>query len=187
MILKKSRLQIGQRIELVIKRIHNNFDIQFDLEYFAFSQIRSNLMFLVCMQRSHLYSLRPHARHIIHRRDKDSCAMTYIGHLPSPPRFPSAIAIADINDAARDYNVVYCGAFRSTRLHATYRGKSPMIVSRLGCSTRTNARAFQPQRVLILHNARFLPSRSFERWHRECAKKQNRTTRRRKIKSSFSQ
>lgn len=89
----------------------------------------------------------------------------------SPPRLPSANAIADISGVARDYNVVYCGAFRSTRLHATYRGKSPMIVSRGSDVPRTNARALQPRRSLILHNARSLPSHSFERWYRERVKK----------------
>lgn len=71
--------------------------------------------------------------HIMHRGETRT-------HVPWPtfnasrvrPRFPSANAIADISSVARDYNVVYCSAFRSTRLHATYQGKSLMIVSRLG-------------------------------------------------------
>ena len=41
--------------------------------------------------------------------------MTYIRRLPSPPRFPSANVIANITGVARDYNIVYCGAFRSQR------------------------------------------------------------------------
>lgn len=127
-------------------------NIQFDLERFAFLKVLEFIVSNFSVVRrmiSTVFALMQ-IRHIMHRRSKDSHAMTYIRRLPSPSRFPSANAIADISGVARDYNIVYCSAFRSTWLHATYRGKSPMIVSQLECST--DARAFQPRRLLILQN-----------------------------------
>lgn len=151
LILRKSQHQFYQRTRFgfIVKKIRDDFEytIRSRVVCLPASTLKLIVFRFACNEFdciSTTFALMQ-TRHITRRRGKDSRAMTHIRRHPSPPRFPSANAIAGISGVARDYNVVYCAARLDQRDYMR-RTEENLRWLYLGCSTDERPYAIVPHR-----------------------------------------